>query len=516
MPTLRLDSRRLRHDHTCVLAALTLLTLTLHASSAAAKFDLNTVAERADALAREPFRDVETQVPDWLLKITYDQWRNVRFRPEHALWRTRKLPFEVQFFHPGLFYNRIVVVNTVDSEGVHPIAFSPSLFDYNGNNFGSQVPQDLGFAGLRLHYPINRRDYKDEVAVFLGASYFRAVGKDLVFGLSARGLAIDTALPSGEEFPFFREFWLLRPTAQTRSMTLFALLDSPSLTGAYRFVITPGEETIVDVNARLFFRKKVGKLGIAPLTSMFLRGENGPSRVQDYRPEVHDSDGLLVATESGEWIWRPLDNPAQLRVSAFASPNPKGFGLLQRDRDFDHYQDLETRPDLRPSVWIKPRKTLAQGHVELVEIPTQTGTNDNIVAAWVPEPIPAPGEPFEVSYRVHWYHDDLARPPAGRAIATRHDRGTVEGAHRLVIDFAGPHLAALPATANVRGVVTVGRPPHQGGQLLDQQVVKNTDNGSWRLVFQVRSTTQEALTLRALLRQGAETLTETWTYTIGP
>jgi len=516
MSTLHLDFRNLLHRWGCALTVVALLLPAVPASSATARFDLDRVAERAAALAREPFRDVGSQVPDWLLKITYDQWRNIRFRPEHALWLNRKLSFEVQFFHPGLFYNRVVAVNDVDADGVHPVAFSPSLFDYNGNNFGSQVPQDLGFAGLRLHYPINQRIYKDEVAVFLGASYFRAVGKDLGFGLSARGLAIDTALPSGEEFPFFREFWLLRPTTHTRSITLFALLDSPSLTGAYRFVVTPGQETIVDVDARLFFRKKVGKLGVAPLTSMFLRGENGPPRAQDYRPEVHDSDGLLLAAESGEWLWRPLVNPAQLRVSVFALPNLKGFGLLQRERDFDHYQDLETRPDLRPSVWIKPRKAFAQGHVELVEIPTQTGTNDNIVAAWVPEPIPAPGEPFQVSYRMYWYRDDLARPPAGRAIATRHDRGTVDGARRLVIDFAGPQLEALPATASVRGIITVGHPPQAAGQLLDQQVVKNADNGSWRLVFQVRPTGQEPLTLRAFLRQGSETLTETWTYTLDP
>src|SRR5947208_4276066 len=327
----------------------------------AATFGLDDVAERARRLAEDPFRDAKGHVPDWLLKISYDQWREIRFRPEQALWRDRGVPFQVQFFHPGLYYNRTVRVNVVEAKGAHPVEFSPNQFDYGKTDFASRVPQKLGYAGFRVHYPIKARDYYDEVIVFLGASYFRAVGKDEGFGLSARGLGIDTAESWGEEFPYFKEFWLVRPAPRADRLTVYALLDSPSLAGAYRFVVRPGEQTAVEVECRLFLRKEVRKLGIAPLTSMFFHGENTIRHFDDFRPEVHDSDGLLLAFAGGEWLWRPLDNPRTLNVSGFEMTNPKGFGLLQRDRDFDHYQDLETRADKRPSVWLEASRDGGRG-----------------------------------------------------------------------------------------------------------------------------------------------------------
>lgn len=485
--------------------------------SQAFAFDLETLAEKAKKLAAEPFSGPQDPVPKWLLEITYDQWRDIRFRPDRALWRERKLPFEVQFFHPGLYYDRAVKINVVDAEGSHPVAFSPSLFDYGKNSFASQVPQDLGFAGFRLHYPINRPDYLDEVIVFLGASYFRAVPKNLSFGISARGLAIDTAEPSGEEFPYFRKFWLVRPTSRAKEIAVFALLDSPRLTGAYRFVVYPGVQTVVDVDAKVFLREEVSKLGIAPLTTMFFFGENSVRTVEDYRSEVHDSDGLLLAASTGEWIWRPLDNPKRLRVSAFELPDPKGFGLLQRDRDFDHYQDLEARPEKRPSVWIEPRgEGWGKGRVELVEIPTHRDINDNIVAFWIFEDEPKPNEPFSFSYRMYWYGDDPMRPPGGRALATRRDRGTFENAYRFVVDFGGGRLEAIPGDTVLRGVVTVTSATGGSGEIVDQQVTKNPVTGGWRLTFQVRPAGSEPLELRAFLQLGQEALTETWAYQLEP
>ena len=262
-------------------------------------FDLDAVAGMARALAQEPWREPKTEVPDWLLKLTYDQWRDIRFRPEAALWHDRGSAFEIQFFHPGLYYNRTVAVHVVDGTQVRPVPFSPSKFDYGTNDFASRVPQDLGFAGFRIHYPIKTRDYRDEVMVFLGASYFRGVGRDQGFGLSARGLAVDTAESSGEEFPSFREFWLVTPAPTATEMTVYALLDSPSVTGAYRFVIVPGEQTTMRIECRLFLRKEVRKLGIAPLTSMFFHGENTGRWFEDFRPEVHDSDGVLLNFKIG-------------------------------------------------------------------------------------------------------------------------------------------------------------------------------------------------------------------------
>jgi glucans biosynthesis protein len=495
--------------------ALMLSAAAAAAAPPAARFDLDTVAEKAQALAAASYEDPRGQVPDWLLKITYDQWRQIRFRPEEALWRAQKLPFQVQFFHPGLYYDHAVAVNFVDARGVHPLIFSPNQFDYAPNDFASRVPQDLGYAGFRLHYPIKTPAYHDEVIVFLGATYFRGVGKHEVFGLSARALAIDTAAPSGEEFPHFRAFWLMKPATGAKELTLYALLDSRSLAGAYRFVVRPGEQTVVDVDARLYLRRTVRKLGLAPLTSMFFHGENTPRPFEDFRPEVHDSDGLLVHAGTGEWLWRPLDNPRALHVSGLEIARLKGFGLLQRDRAFDHYQDLETRREQRPSAWIEPKGEWRDGVVELVEIPTQSDVNDNIVAYWVAKQPNAPGTPVTAAYRLHWFGEDPTRSPGGRVSSTRRAPGTAEDAHRFLVEFEGPQLAKIPGERVLRGVVTV-----VGGaevaELLDQQVIKNPITGGWRLTFQVRPKENDPIELRAYLDEGGQTLTETWSYVILP
>jgi glucans biosynthesis protein len=495
-----------------------LLALTwLPAGRAPAAFDLDVVAERARQLAAEPWREPKGIVPDWLLKMSYDQWRDIRFRPEVALWRDRRLPFQVQFFHPGLLYNRTVKMNVVEGDRVRRLSFSPSQFDYGKNDFASRVPQDLGYAGFRIHHPIKTRDYYDEVIVFLGASYLRGLGRNEAFGLSARGLAIDTAESWGEEFPYFTEFWLVAPRPNAREMTVYALLDSPRIAGAYRFVVEPGEQTVTKVEVRLFARKEVRKLGLAPLTSMFFHGENTARWFEDFRPEAHDSDGLLLHLRTGEWLWRPLDNPRTLNVSSFQMDDPEGFGLLQRDRDFEHYQDLETRAEHRASAWIVPRGRWGPGRLELVEIPTGSDTNDNVVAYWVPEKAPKPGEPTTFAYALHWYGDDPAWPPGGRAVATRRDAGTAKDkdVHRFVVDFAGKKLNAIGADRVLRGVVTVVG-GEAAGELVEQHVVKNPVTGGWRLTFQVRPKKREPLELRAYLDQGGDALTETWSYVILP
>jgi glucans biosynthesis protein len=406
-------------------------------------------------------------------------------------------------------------MNVVERSGVHSVAFNPSLFDYGKNDFASRVPQNLGFAGFRLHYPIKTPKYRDEVIVFLGASYFRAVGRDQGFGLSARALAVDTAEPRGEEFPFFDEFWLVQPSARSREMTVYGLLDSPGITGAYRFVVTPGMQTVVDVEARLFPRHALAKLGVAPLTSMFYSGENDRPPRDDFRPEVHDSDGLQIELGSGEWIWRPLVNPERLRVTSFRAERLRGFGLLQRDRDSDHYQDLETRQELRPSAWVTPSSgEWGPGRVELVEIPTSGDVNDNVVTYWVGDEPTAAKKRVDLAYRITWYGaDSKSSPPGGRVVGSRWDSGspTVEGAYRFVVDFDGPALQKLPAETVVRGVVTVGGPDGQG-EVLEQQVLKNPTTGGWRLTFLTRPAGDGPFELRAFLDLEGSALTETWTY----
>lgn len=495
--------------------ALVLTTLFLVTPSARA-FDLDDVAAKAQQMSTQPFKDPRGEVPQWMMDIDYDQWRDIRFRPDQALWRDRQSNFQVQFFHPGLYYDRAVHINVVTPAGVQSLPFETRRFDYGKNTFAARIPRELGYAGFRIHYPIKNPAYHDEVIVFLGASYFRALGRKEVYGISARGIAIDTLAPSGEEFPYFREFWLVQPEPAATEMTIYALLDGPSITGAYSFVLRPGERTTAAVESRLFLRKKVGKLGIAPLTSMFFHGENTNRCFDDFRPEVHDSDGLLLHARAGEWLWRPLDNPHGPHLSIFQLPDPRGFGVIQRDRNFASYQDFEANSELRPSAWVEPRGDWGAGAVELVELPTASDIHDNIVAYWTPAVQPKPHEPFGYAYTLVWYGDDPALPPGGRVVATRRDAGTGKDTVRFVIDFAGGALADLPADRPPRGEIAVA-----GGDtvamVLDQHVLKNPHTGGWRLSFQVeRLQPKKVVELRAFLATDRDALTETWSYPVLP
>ncbi|RJR26005.1 MAG: glucans biosynthesis protein [Desulfobacteraceae bacterium] len=504
-------------------------------------FGMSHVEARARDLASRPFQDTAGGVPEYLLRISYDQWRDIRFKPEKSLWRKEGLPFELQFFHPGLFYNKMVSINIVTQEGVKELPFSTEFFNYGENDFQARVASaKLSFAGFRVHYPLNKPDYKDEVAVFLGASYFRAVGKGLQYGLSARGIALDTALPSGEEFPFFQEFWIVKPGNKSTKLTIYALLNSPSCTGAYKFLIIPGTETVLIVNSTVFLRKDVAKVGIAPLTSMFMFGETENGMPGDYRPEVHDSDGLLVKASDGTYFWRPLANQRRLGISKFKGNNLQGFGLLQRDQVFDHYQDLEARYEMRPSLWIEPTGKWGGGHVELIEIPSDKEINDNIVAFWVPakkvetgpdgKPLPvkpdAFKEPKRFSYVMRWMKHSDESLPVATAVATRLAKGKGDKYRRFIIDFEGADINALPAETGLASEVTVG----EGARLVEKQLQKNEVTGGWRLAFEIlleqredlKSAfidTQRVIKLSALIKKGdniPDPLSVTWTYHLQP
>lgn len=479
-------------------------------ASAAEPFGFDTVVAQAKALAAKPFQPPK-QVPDFLKNLKYDQYRDIRFKPQDALWHQSNTQFQVMLIHPGLYYDHAVKINVYDAAGVHEVKFSPQLFDYGHNKFSDKIPDDLGFAGFKLTYPIRDDKAQRQFFVFAGASYFRAVGSEENFGLSARGLAVDTGLPSGEEFPFFKEFWLERPAPDATQMQIYALLDSKRVTGAYQFVIHPGETTTVDVKATLFERARIDELGIAPLTSMFFYGEDSDRPAGYWRPEVHDSDGLLVHSGSGEWIWRPLINPRQLMISSFALKNPRGFGLMQRDRDLGNYEDLEARYDTRPSAWVAPKGDWGDGSVTLVEIPSDKEINDNIVAFWVPKNVPKPGEPLTFAYTLNWT-SQMPQPPAiGQIKATYVGNGDKPGTERFVVDFNSKELAALPADAKVHGVITLG----DGGKLLQNNIEHNPVTGGWRLVFQV-DPPDKPLELRAFLKNGNHAVSETWSFLLPP
>lgn len=506
-----MNLRRLFHVflRSAAAAAAVLTVAALAGPGTAHAFDLEDVAKLARELAATPYRAPDPP-PEELRTLTYDEYRDIRFRPDQALWRDQDLPFEVMFFHLGRS-NDPVRVNEVTSRARH-LEYDARFFDYGKNTLSPNTWGDLSFAGFRVHYALNDPSYKDEVIVFLGASYFRALAAGTRYGLSARGLAVDTVGGQGEEFPRFTEFWLTRPVPDARSMRIYALLDSPRVTGAYQFDILPGNETVVDVRAQLYLRDTVATLGIAPLTSMFQFGENQPHRL-DFRPEVHDSDGLMVATGDGEWIWRPLMNPPSVLATSFSMSELAGFGLMQRDRAFTSYEDVEARYELRPSAWVEPRGSWGPGRVELVQIPTPDETNDNIVAYWVPERLPARGEPLEIAYRLHWQGAAVEqRPPGGWVAQTRVGRGFQElGAdeEQYVVDFVGPALAALPADAAVDAVVSAP----VNGEIVEAIAYFVEPTGAWRMAVRVRQPdVRQPTELRAFLKHGDNVLTETWSH----
>jgi len=479
----------------------------------------NTVVEKARALAAKPYAPPPEISDDKLSQLTYEDFQKIRFRKEAALWHDQAL-FEVQFFHPGFLFKSPVGINVLEDGKVSPLPFRKSSFRYDGEGVEEKVPDDLGYAGFRIHYPINNPAYKDELAVFLGASYFRLLARDQYYGMSARGLAVDTALPKGEEFPAFREFWLVKPGKDDTSMTLFALLDSPSITGAYRFVITPGTRTVVDVDTALFLREAGHQIGIAPLTSMFLYGENSVRHFDDFRPEVHDSDGLLMHTGNDEWIWRPLTNPKQLSVNAFIDTNPKGFGLIQRDRDYNNYMDFETHYHQRPSLWVEPRDGgWGKGSVRLVQIPSMEEVNDNIVAFWVFDNPFASDKSMRLSYRLTSLNNVDEANHLAKVMRTRTGWGGVPGAkppmpksvRRFMIDFKGGDLATLHDEQPVKPEIQTTK-----GKIDDVVVHKLPGQDIWRLSFRLQGVEEQPADMRIFLTLRGQRLTETWSYLYEP
>jgi len=488
----------------------------LLAAAHAHAFGLDDVAVQARDRAAAAY----APVPAIDGKSDYDTWRDLRFRPDHALWKGQDRGFQVQFFPAGGYHTRPVELFEIIDGQPRPLSLTRGDF-VRGDDVPGADPAPMPLAGFRLHYAINKPEYLDEVIAFLGASYFRALGQDTQYGSSARGLAIDTigAPPGrGEEFPSFVRFWLERPGVGAKSMVILALLDSPRASGAYRFEIVPGAQTVVSVQARLFLRDKVATLGIAPLTSMFWSGENQPV-TDDFRPEIHDADGLQVASGSGEWLWRPLVRPKAPFATSFAMDGVKGFGLMQRDRRFDNYQDLEAHYQRRPSVWVEPVGDWGPGRVSLLELPARNESDDNMVAFWVPARSPAPLEPLDIAWRLVWADERAPAPPGARVVQTRIGHGYREeppppGLLQFHVDFAAaPGAPALPPGADVQAEVA----SDTNGRVLAVRTEPNPAIGGWRVTFDVqRQDPHRALELRAFLRHQRDTLSETWTYALPP
>ncbi len=468
-------------------------------------FDTATVRRLAQDLSRTAFVPPDTKLPGPVNDLSYDKYRGIRFRKDHALWQGMKLPFTVEFFPRGFLYHEAVDVFEVAGGQSARVPYSPDDFDYADPSL--RVSDALGFAGFRIHAPLNRPDYYDEFCVFLGASYFRAVAKGQVYGLSARGLAIGTGDPHGEEFARFRAFWLERPQAGVNVLVVHALLDSKSTTGAFRFTIHPGEETVFDVESMLYPRVDITEPGIAPLTGMYFFDANDRVGVDDWRPAAHDSEGLALATGRGEQIWRPLANPRELQFSAFVDSNPHGFGLMQRKRAFADYEDLEVQYGKRPSLWIEPIGDWSQGAVDLVEIPTANEVNDNIVAFWRPkDKLNAHGE-YGYTYRMHWCWDRPGDPVLARIAATRSGAGEDKGTRLFVLDYSGGTLKSLPADAA----------PHADlgasvGKLQNVVVQPNPEIQGWRISFELVPGNATLVDMHCILMGPQGVLSENWIY----
>jgi glucans biosynthesis protein len=480
------------------------------ARATAAPFSEDTVRAMARSLAAQPYAPASADLPPALAALDYDAYRDLRFSPGKAIWRDLGLPFQLQLFHRGwLQRDRVEVFEVADGQA-NPILYSPSLFSVGRNQLGPLSP-DIGFAGFRIHTPMAVPGRFDEVAAFLGASYFRAVSTGTSYGLSARGLAVGAG-EDGEEFPVFRSFWIERPAPDARNIVVHALLDSVSIAGAYRFVITPGEPTGFDVAASLFPRTKVANAGIAPLTSMYLFGDEEARRFDDFRPQVHDSDGLLIANGRGERLWRPLTNPTGVETSAFQDQAPAGFGLMQRARAFSAYQDLEARYHLRPSLWVQPVAGFGEGDVRLSELPARNETEDNMVACWRPAQPLAAGVERRFAYRLAWGRNPA--PADGRATVgfwrigqavpwrTAKAIAAAPARRQVAIDFTS--APDMPADA-VRADVTAS-----AGVISQVVVEANRAVQGFRVSFEFEPGAATLSELRAALFAGAQPISEVW------
>jgi glucans biosynthesis protein len=472
----------------------------------AAPFSYELLSEKAAALSAKPYVAPVAKAPKVLESLDYDRHQKIKFKKEAAIGRKEGWQYPVELFHPGRFFQNGVDIYRTSGNKAEPFRFDKKSFTYEDKNVEKAIPPDVGYAGLRFS---TKTEPSNDWLVFLGASYFRSSMPFNQYGMSARGIAVDTGLNKPEEFPRFSELYV-------EEGLVHALLDGPSITGAYRFKLDRNDALHVTVDACLFLRKPVERLGIAPLTSMYWFSETHREHAIDWRPEVHDSDGLAMWTGAGERIFRPLGNPPRVDTSSFLDAAPKGFGLVQRDRNFASYEDDGVFYDKRPTVWIEPQKGFEKGAVQLVEIPTDDEIFDNIVAYWLPEPLPKAGEKRCFTYVQHWQASEPAAN-VGRVVATRSGRGGVPGQPRppglkkFAIDFEGGPLEQRIKADKVEPVIAI-----EGGTLVHSYALQVVGTKKWRAVFDIKASSSAPVLLRAFLRYKGEAQSETWLYTYHP
>lgn len=469
-----------------------------------AKFSASDVVELARAKAAKPYAPRPLIPASWR-DLSYDQYRKIWFDSRNALWENTDRPQRVDVFPPGLYFPRGVKMYAVEEGLARPFSFDLNVFDRTDKFPDVEIDETLGYSGLRLRAELRQPGTFEEYAVFQGASYFRGIGTGNIYGLSARGLALKTGDPMGEEFPDFTHFWIETPEPGAPNVVMHALLDSPSCTGAYRFTIEHGDTLMMDIEAEVFARETLTHVGLAPLTSMFFFDDMDRQRFDDFRPNVYDSDGLLIHNGAGETIWRPLANPKTLQISAFGDNNPRGFGLMQRARRFDQFNDLEALYHRRPCAWITPGEGWGRGSVALVEIPTDKEIYDNIVAYWRPAEDIAPGTSRRITYRLDWGADPAPHTGTLRVLNTAAG-GRPEGGRIFTIDFEnGPDVP--DDLSQIEKLVRTS-----AGEVTEGIVQRNPQTGGPRLAFTFHAGDATWAEFRAQLRLGGKALSEVWLY----
>lgn len=510
-------------DRRLLLAGLSASLFSSHGWAAAPKaaairlgpprdFSFAWLVDRARKNAGQAYQAPEARAAQIISGIDFDAAQKIKFRADHALWPDGAQP--LSFFHLSRYANEPVVLHAVDDGKAREILYGPDYFDYGDTGLDPKPLANLGFSGFRvMDGPGKPTDW----LAFQGASYFRANGQEAQYGASARGIAINTAAATAEEFPRFSEFWL---DAHGPVVSIYALLDGPSITGAYKFdAMKTGKGDVMNVHCQLFFRSDISRLGIAPLTSMYWYGENERPKAGDWRPEIHDNDGLAMWTGKGERIWRPLIDPPQVMTNSFMDENPKGFGLIQRDRDFSNYQDDGAFYNKRPGIWVEPKGDWGRGAVQLVEIPTDDETHDNIVAYWRPDRAIQAGDNLSLDYRLYWQDSEPAFPKnIAKVVATRQGRGGIPGQnpwprdkHKFVVDFTGGPLMHMQQRFDVTPVASTSR-----GKIDNAYVIKVVGTDRWRALFDLQVDGNQPVDLRLYLKLGNRTLSETWLYQYFP
>ncbi|KGD83624.1 glucans biosynthesis protein [Pantoea sp. PNA 14-12] len=482
-------------------------------------FNFQTLIARAKALAAKPYEKPTEFDPSLLSNITYDAYMKTVYKPEYALFKNAGR-FPVTFFMVNGLHRMPVKMHVVENNAAREIIQNIDYFTTTDKSVRLPALEGNVFSGFRVlaSQDALKTNPQNDWISFMGASYFRAIGELGQFGLSARGIALNTVQPGvDEEFPDFTDFWFEAPKDDSKNLTVYALLNGPSITGAYKFILHRGKGVVQDVECTLFLRKDIQRFGIAPLTSMYWFSKTVKGAATDWRPEVHDSDGLAMWTGSGEHLWRPLNNPLRVVTSSFHDENPRGFGLLQKDRNFDSYLDA-AHYERRPDLWVEPLGKWGKGSVQLVEIPTDDEIYDNIVAMWVPDAPAKAGDEHHFHYRLHWLSDEPYPSTLARCGATRLGRGGVPGSDRphdsrkFTVEFHGGNLNHLPSGVAPEAVLSASR-----GTFENVLVSKlPDDSGNWLAQFDLVAGDGDPVELKLYLKAQENVVSETWCYQYHP